>query len=92
MSSVFGMVRSTNSCRLKALMTLKEVNTSDVGTRKNVHEQNFDDEVKNNKQIVINLPLVFNSLILFLFFHDAGYLIVTNNLIFCTSLILLYRR
>ena len=36
-------------CRLKALITLKEVNTSDVETRKNVHEQNFDDEVKNNK-------------------------------------------
>ena len=55
-------------CRLKALITLKEVNTSDVETRKNVHEQNFDDEVKNNKQIFVNLPLVFNSLILFLFF------------------------
>ena len=54
-------------CRLKALITLKEVITSDVETRKNVHEQNFDDEVKNNKQIVVNLPLVFNSLILFLF-------------------------
>ena len=49
-------------------MTLKEVNTSDVGTRKNVHEQNFDDEVKNNKQIVVNLPILFNSLILFLCF------------------------
>ena len=70
-------------CRLKALITLKEVNTSDVETRKNVHEQNFDDEVKNNKQIVLNLPLVFNSLI---------FKIVTNNLIFRTSLILLYRR
>ena len=34
------------------------MNTSDVETRKNVHEQNFDDEVKNNKQIVVNLPLV----------------------------------
>ena len=55
-------------CRLKALITLKEVNTSDFETRKNVHEQNFDDEVKNNTQIVVNLPLVFNSLILFLFF------------------------
>ena len=44
-------------CRLKALITLKEVNTSDFETRKNVHEQNFDDEVKNNKQIVVNLPL-----------------------------------
>ena len=41
-------------CRLKALITLKEVNTSDVETRKNVHEHNFDDEVKNNKQIVVN--------------------------------------
>ena len=60
MSSVFGMGRSTN-CRLKALITLKEVNTSDVETRKNVHEQNFDDEVKNNKQIVVNLPLPFNG-------------------------------
>ena len=58
---------SNEFCRLKALITLKEVNTSDVETRKNVHEQNFDDEVKNNKQIVVNLPLVFNSLILFLF-------------------------
>ena len=60
MSSVFGMGRSTN-CLLKALITLKEVNTSDVETRKNVHEQNFDDEVKNNKQIVVNLPLPFNG-------------------------------
>ena len=48
-------------CRLKALITLNEVNTSDVETRKNVHEQNFDDEVKNNKQIVVNLPLPFNG-------------------------------
>ena len=48
-------------CRFKALITLKEVNTSDVETRKNVHEQNFDDEVKNNKQIVVNLPLPFNG-------------------------------
>ena len=55
-------------CRLKASITLKEVNTSDVETRKNVYEQNFDDEVKNNKQIAVNLPLLFNSLILFLFF------------------------
>ena len=80
-------------CRLKALITsLKEVNTSDVETRKNVHEQNFDDEVKNNKQIVVNLPLVEQP-DSFPFFHDAGYLIVTNNLIFRTSLlILLYRR
>ena len=55
-------------CRLKALITLKEVNTSDVETRKNVHEQNFDDEVKSNKQIVVNLSLLFNSLIVFFFF------------------------
>ena len=48
-------------CRSKALITLKEVNTSDVETTKNVYEQNFDDEVKNNKQIVINLPLLFNG-------------------------------
>ena len=48
-------------CRLKALITLKEENTSDVETRKNVPEQNFDDEVKNNKQIVVNLPLPFNG-------------------------------
>ena len=33
MSSVLGMGR------LKALITLKEVNTSDVETRKNLHEQ-----------------------------------------------------
>ena len=44
-------------CRLKALITLKEVNRSDFETRKNVHEQNFNDEVKNNKQIVVNLSL-----------------------------------
>ena len=36
-------------CRLKALITLKEVNTSDVETRKNVHEQNFDDEIKKQQ-------------------------------------------
>ena len=48
-------------CRLKALIALKEVNTSDVETRENVHGQNFDDEVKNNKQIVVNLPLPFNG-------------------------------
>ena len=77
-------------CRLKALITLKEVNASDVETRKNVHGQNFDDEVKNNKQIVVNLPRVQQP-DSFPFFHDAGYLIVTNNLIFRTSLILLYR-
>ena len=54
-------------CRLKSLITLKEVKTSDVEKKKNVHEQNFDDEVKNNMQIVVNLTLLFNSLILFLF-------------------------
>ena len=53
--------RNGSFCLLKALITLKEVNTSDVETRKNVHEQNFDDEVKNNKQIVVNLPLPFNG-------------------------------
>ena len=55
-------------CRLKALIILKEGNTSNVEMRKNVHEQNFDDEVKNNKHFVVNLPLLFNNLILFLFF------------------------
>ena len=54
-------------CRLKALTTLKEVNTSHVEKRKNLNEQNFDDGIKNNKQIVVNSTLVFNSLILFLF-------------------------
>ena len=43
------------------------MNSSDVETRKNAHEQNFDDEVKNSKEIVVNLPLLFNSLIIFLF-------------------------
>ena len=33
-------------CRLKALITLKEVNTSHVEKRKNLHEQNFDDGIK----------------------------------------------
>ena len=79
-------------CRLKALITLKEVNTSDVETRKNVHQQNFDDEVKNNKQIVVNFTSRVQQPDSFPFFHDAGYLIVTNNLILRTSLILLYRR
>ena len=60
-------------CRLKALITLKEVNTSHVEKRKNLHEQNFDDEIKNNKQIVVNSTLLFNSMIRFLF-YDAGYL------------------
>ena len=50
-------------CRLKALITLKEVNTSDAKKRKN--EQNF--EIKNNKKIVVNSTLLFNSLIRFLF-------------------------
>ena len=53
-------------CRLKALITLKEVNASDAEKRKN--EQNFDDEIKNNKQIVVNSTLLFNSMIRFLFF------------------------
>ena len=48
-------------CSFKAFITLKKVNTSDVETRKNVNEQNFDDEVKNNEQIVVNLPLPFNG-------------------------------
>ena len=55
-------------CRLKVLITLKEVNTSDVEKRKNLHEQNFDDEIRNNTQIIITLTLLFKSLILFLFF------------------------
>ena len=54
-------------CRLKAFITLKEVNTSDVEKSKNLHEQNFDDEVKKNNQIIVSLTLLFNSLILFLF-------------------------
>ena len=41
-------------CRLKALITFKEVNTSDVEKRKNLHEQYFDDGIKKNKQIVVN--------------------------------------
>ena len=52
-------------CRLKALVTLKEVNASDAKKRKN--EQNFDDEIKNNKQIAVNSTLLFNSMIRFLF-------------------------
>ena len=60
-------------CRLKALITLKEVNTSDVEKRRNLHEQNFGDGIKNNKQIVVNSTLLCNSLILFLF-CDARYL------------------
>ena len=51
--------------RLKELVTLKEVNASDAKKRKN--EQNFDDEIKNNKQIVVNSTLLFNSMIRFLF-------------------------
>ena len=50
---------------MKALITLKEVNASDAEKRKN--EQNFDDEIKNNKQIVVNSTLLFNSMIRFLF-------------------------
>ena len=34
-------------CRLKALVTLKEVNASDAKKRKN--EQNFDDEIKKQQ-------------------------------------------
>ena len=68
-------------CRLKALITLKEVNTSDAKKRKN--EQNFDDEIKNNKQIVVNSTLLFNSLIRFLFL--SCWILVTHNLIFRTS-------
>ena len=41
-------------CRLKALITLKEVNISHVEKRKNLHEQYFDDGIKKNKQIVVN--------------------------------------
>ena len=46
-------------CRLKALITLKEVHSSDVEKRKNLHEQNFDDGIKNNKQIVVNSTLLY---------------------------------
>jgi len=38
---------------LKALKSLKEVNTSDVEKIKNVQEQNFDIETNNRKQIVM---------------------------------------
>ena len=38
---------------LKALKTLKEVNTSDVEKIKNFHEQNFVVETNNSKQIVM---------------------------------------
>ena len=68
-------------CRLKALITLKEVNASDAEKRKN--EQNFDDEIKNNKQIVVNSTLLFNSMIRFLFLWC--WILVTHNLIFRTS-------
>ena len=66
------MGRSTNSV-VKALITLKEVNIPDVEKRKNLHEQNFDNGINNNKQIVVNSTLLFKSLILFLF-CNAGYL------------------
>ena len=46
-------------CRLKALITLKEVNSSDVEKRKNLHEQKFDGGIKNNKQIVVNSTLLY---------------------------------
>ena len=36
-------------CRLKALITLKEVNESGVEKRKNLPEQNFDDGIKKKK-------------------------------------------
>ena len=72
-------------CRLKALITLKEVNISDVEKRKNLHEQNFDNGIKKNKQILVNSTLLFNSLILFLFLWC--WILVTNNLIFHTSLV-----
>ena len=37
-------------CRLKALITLKEVNESGVEKRKNLPEQNFDDGIKKKNQ------------------------------------------
>ena len=44
-----------------ALITLKEVNTTDVETRENPHEQKIDDEIKKkkNRQIVakFNFPV-----------------------------------
>ena len=54
-------------CSLKAQITLKEVNTSNVEKRK----QNFNDSIKNNKQMVINFTVLFNSLILFLFYSQT---------------------
>ena len=60
-------------CRLKALTTLKEVNTSHVEKRKNLHEQNFDDGIKNNKQIVL-IQLWCSTASFFSFFCDARYL------------------
>ena len=54
-------------CSLKAQITLKEVNTSNVKKRK----QNFDDAIKNNKQIVINFTLLFNSPILFIIYSQT---------------------
>ena len=42
------------------LITLKEVNTTDVETRENLHEQKIDDEIKKkNRQIVekFNFPV-----------------------------------
>ena len=52
-----------------ALITLKEVNTTDVETRENPHEQKIDDEIKKKKtgKLLKNLTFLFNSLILFHF-------------------------
>ena len=53
------IITKSKNCQHKALITLKEVNTSDVEKRKNLHEK--------IKQTVINLTLLFNSLILSFF-------------------------
>ena len=45
---------------MRPVFTLDDFNVSSIKTA-NVYEQNFDDEVKNNKQIVVNLPLLFNG-------------------------------
>ena len=51
-----------------ALITLKEVNTTDVETRENPHEQKIDDELKKKTgKLLKNLTFLFNSLILFHF-------------------------
>ena len=59
-------------CRLKALVTLKEVNASDAKKRKN--EQNFDDEIKKQQanRRKFNSPVQQHDS--FPFFYDAGYL------------------